>query len=204
MKIVTSIVTTLVASAILTSTVCGQSFEAGGFGGALRMGGGGDIGSVDITNPSDPASKVNLTNKWLFGARMGINTGDHLGYEIAYAYQRTGLKIGGDSASQGFGIHTVTGGVLFHLLGQDSRIRPFIQGGGGFSNFFPPGTSLSQGGGDRKWGFMYGAGVKIKTSEHTLIRFDYREHQTGKPFNLAGQDGLLRRTEFSAGLSYTL
>lgn len=168
------------------------------------MGGGGDIGSVDITNPSDPASRAYLTNRYVWGLRMNINTADHLGFEVGYAYQRTAFKVGTSGTAQGFAIHTVAPMVLFHFTSVDARVRPFVQGGGGFASFCPPGSSISRGGCSRKFEFAYGAGVKIKTTDHFLIRFDYREHQSGKPFDLPGQDGLLRRSEFTVGVSYLL
>ena len=169
------------------------------------MGNGGDIGSVNVADPSDPASKVNLKNGWLFGLRGTFNQGEHFGHEITYAYHRTGLRIGPPTTTaSGFAIHTVTYGFNLYLTNASARIRPFVQGGGGFGNFCPPGAGVSRGGCSRKWEFMYGAGVKLRTSERTLVRFDYRVHESGKPFDLAGQSGRLRRNEISIGISYVI
>lgn len=197
----------LFSSTVFAHIAAAQAFEAGGFGGAVRMGSGGDIGSLSVQNPSDPAQKVKLADKWLFGLRMNINSWEHFGHEIAYAYHRTALQTGQSSTgAQGTAIHTVTYGMLAYATPEGSRVRPFAQGGGGFSNFIPPGGSISQTGGDRKWGFFYGGGIKFHVMEDSpwWVRFDFRQHQTGKPFNLPGQDGLLRRNEISVGLSYGL
>jgi opacity protein-like surface antigen len=83
-----------------------------------------------------------------------------------------------------------------------SRIRPFATAGLHFSNFVPPGASATSGGGSTKFGFNYGAGVKVKVSSLFGVRFDLRQYQTGKPdFGglLSNRSGLLRQTEVSAG-----
>src|SRR5487761_2708862 len=60
-------------------------------------------------------------NGFRFGFRFDVNTGDHIGYELNYAYTRASLVSGG--FSQGFGEHTVSGDVLYHLVKRDSRVR---------------------------------------------------------------------------------
>jgi Outer membrane protein beta-barrel domain len=196
----------LIYTLSFSATVRAQAFEAGGFGGALRLGNSGDIGSLSVQNPNDPAQRTRLQDKWLFGLRMTLNSWDHFGHEMTYAYHRTAIQTGTAAAGQGTAIHTVTYGMLAYATPEGSRVRPFAQGGGGFSNFIPPGGSISQTGGDRKFGFFYGGGIKFQVMEDGpwWLRFDFRQHQTGKPFNLAGQDGLLKRNEISVGVSYGL
>jgi hypothetical protein len=205
--LIKSVLPALLAFLLFSSTVFAQSFEAGGFGGAIRMGNSGNIGSQNPQNLNDPALRTSLQNKWLFGFRMNINAWEHFGPEIAYAYHRTAIQTGTDASSaQGTAIHTITYGMLAYATHNGSRVRPFAQGGGGFSVFVPPGGSVSRTGGDRKFGFYYGGGIKFHVKEDGpwWVRFDFRQHQSGKPFNLPGNDGLLKRNEISIGLSYGL
>ena len=93
---------------------------------------------------------------------------------------------------------------LLYATPEGSRVRPFVTGGGHFSNFVPPGASATQGSGDNKIGFNYGAGVKVRITPTWLFRVDYRDYNTGTPFDLPGAEGRLRQTEISAGVSFTL
>jgi len=197
----------LLSAAILPAIAPAQVFEVGGFGGAVRMGNSGDIGSANIADPTDPTAKAKLQDKWLFGLRMTLNSWNHFGQEFTYAYHRTSVQVGPDPAvATGTAIHTVTYGLLAYATPEGSRIRPFAQGGGGFSNFIFPGGSVSRGGGNTKFGFYYGGGIKVRLKEDSpwWVRADFRQHQTGMPYNLAGQSGLLRRNEISVGVSYGL
>jgi opacity protein-like surface antigen len=163
-----------------------------------------DLGTPFVSGgrPSD----VQLDNGFRFGFRFGFNSGGHIGHEIQYAYNRThfidntGAILGVNSA--GMAIHQGGYNFLYYATKEGSRIRPFGTGGVHFSNFVPPGASATSGGGSTKFGFNYGAGVKVKISSLFGIRFDLRQYQTGKPdFGglLNNQSGLLRQTEVSAG-----
>lgn len=134
------------------------------------------------------------------GSRMGLNTGNFVGHEFSYAWQRSKLSILG----QDFGnmsIHNIYYNFLLHATPEGSVIRPFITGGGGVSVFNPPGFSSFSGAGDNKFGYNYGAGIKIKMTESYGIRLDVRDHVTGKPFDLPDNSGRLHNMEISAGFS---
>ena len=76
---------------------------------------------------------------------------------------------------------------------------------GNFSNFVPPGASASYGGGQTKFGFNYGAGVKVKVATNWMVRFDFRQYETGKPdFNVFSPHGRLFQNEISAGVAFAL
>jgi opacity protein-like surface antigen len=197
---------TLLVLLVAATLAPAQVFEAGGFGGVTRLS-NRDLGSLDTANPSNPDARVTLQNSWLFGLGMTINNWDHFGQEVRYAYHRTALQVGNDPTSQvGTAIHTVTYGLVAYATPEGSKFRPYATGGGGFSNFIFPGGSVSQGGGQNKYGFFYGGGIKYRPSEDRpfLLRFDIRQHQTGKPFNWPDAHGLVRRMEISLGLSYVL
>ena len=73
-----------------------------------------------------------------------------------------------------------------------------MTGGGGFSSFFLPGIPSFSGYGSTKFGYNYGGGIKLNFYQYG-IRFDVRNHVTGKPFGnyLPNVQGTLNNTEFS-------
>jgi len=175
---------------ILPVLAAAQSFEASVSGGASL------ISSKDI------GSGYSLDNGFRLAFRTTVNTGDRLGYEFGYAYNRTQLKAS-DATSQGMGIHHGFGAVLLYATPQESRIRPFVVGGVHFANFVPPGQTAQYGQGNTKFGINYGGGIKVKITGPWQIRFDIRQYNTGKPFGL-GASGRFLQNEISAGVSYTM
>jgi hypothetical protein len=75
--------------------------------------------------------------------------------------------------------------------------------GGGFSSFFPPGTSAFSGNGFTKFSYNYGGGVKVKLSPIYGIRLDVRDYVSGKPFGdfIPNVKGQLHNIEVSAGIA---
>ena len=73
-----------------------------------------------------------------------------------------------------------------------------MTGGGGFSSFFLPGIPSFSGYGSTKVGYNDGGGIKLNFYRYG-IRFDVRNHVTGKPFGnyLPNVQGTLNNTEFS-------
>ena len=100
----------------------------------------------------------------------------------------------------GMGIHQVMGNYLLYATRDGARIRPFATGGIHFSNFVPPGSSVTSGGGSTKFGLNYGGGLKVSVTKIWALRFDLRRYETRKPFDLFYKDGWLHQTEASAGI----
>lgn len=175
---------------LLPALAAAQSFEASVSGGA------------SVIPNKDLGSGYSLEGGFRLALRATVNTTDHLGYEFGYGYNRATLDQTG-STSQGMAIHQGFGEVLLYATPQSARIRPFVAGGGHFSNFVPPGATAAYGQGENKFGFNYGGGVKIKVTGPWQVRFDYRQFNTGKPFGLGGT-GRMRQNEISAGISYTM
>lgn len=143
---------------------------------------------------------VQLTDGFRFGFRFGFNQGNHYGHEIQYSYNRTNLKFNGQNGSeQGMAYHQSGYNLLYYLTPEGSKFRPFGTGGIHFSNYVPPGSSVSSGGGSTKVGVNYGAGVKVRVGGIFGVRFDLRQYVNGKPFGLPLASGALRQTEISAG-----
>ncbi|HTD44052.1 MAG TPA: outer membrane beta-barrel protein [Bryobacteraceae bacterium] len=146
---------------------------------------------------------VHLDNGFRFGFRFGWNSAGHMGHEIQYAYSRTHLIISGTDIG-GMAIHEGGYNFLLYATPEEARFRPFGTVGVHFANFVPPGSSATSGGGSNKFGFNYGAGVKVKVTSLFGLRFDVRQYQMGKPDFFGGtlfsRSGLLRQTEVSAGV----
>jgi opacity protein-like surface antigen len=144
-----------------------------------------------------------LDNGWSMIFRMTVNSSTIFGNEFGYAYNRSALNLSGQA--QGMAIHQGFYNFLVYATPEGKRVRPFVTGGGHFSNFVPPGASAARGGGSNKFGINYGGGVKVKLTEKYLFRVDYRQFMTGKPFdNALPVSGWLRQQQISAGISFTL
>src|SRR5690606_34148939 len=98
-------------------------------------------------------------------------------------------------------IHTYSYNFTAHATRRDSRVRPFVTGGGEVAAFIPPGYSGFQSRGQSKFGYNYGAGVKFRLSEKWGLRFDARDHRVGKPF-FQNADGMLSGVAVSTTVSY--
>jgi hypothetical protein len=162
------------------------------------------LGSTDpvIGSPND----YSLGNGFRFGFLFDLDTRDHLGYELSYFYSRSSLNdnIAGQQSSTGMGMHTVSGDALWHFIKRDSRVRPFVIGGLGFTNFVPPGSSAASGGGSNEFQLNYGGGVKVKAfskwGKDWGFRADIREFQYfSKPFGLYLANGKLQQTAATVG-----
>jgi opacity protein-like surface antigen len=151
-------------------------------------------------------ANVLLDNGWLFGFRLTLNQGDWIGHEFGYQYNRTSLGFSAGQDLGGMAVHRSFYSTLLYATREGTRVRPFLAGGGQFANFVPPGSSAVQGGGENKFGFHYGAGVKVKVNDSWMIRFDVREYNQSKPFARFFQatPGRLRQQEFSLGFSFTM
>ncbi|MDX2154553.1 MAG: outer membrane beta-barrel protein [Bryobacteraceae bacterium] len=172
-----------------------QVAEIGVHGGVSRLS-GKEIGQLNT------GEQLSLDDGWRLGFRLTLNNSRFFGHEFFYAYNRSQLVY--PDFKQGMAIHQGGYNFLVYALPEGSPVRPFVTGGGHFSNFVPPGSSAAQGGGDTNFGFNYGGGIKVRVSPIFLIRFDVRQYQTGKPFDLPGADGRLRQLEVSAGFSLAL
>ena len=136
-------------------------------------------------------------------ARLNINSWRLFGHEVGYGYDRSSIRLGVDKV--GMSVHQGFYDMLLHGLPEGSTIRPFLCAGVGFSSFFPPGASVSYGNGVTKFGYNYGAGVKVRTGPMYGFRLDVRDYVTGKPFKdqfgLQNVRGMLHNLEVSAGFA---
>lgn len=162
----------------------------------------GGIGSTTGTGPKD----VELKDGFRINFRMALTQGDRFGHEIGYAYNRSQLRINTNQppTEQGMAIHQGFYDFLAYATKEGQRVRPFVAGGVQFQNFVPPGSSASQGGGQTKFGINYGAGIKVRILPSWALRLDFRQYNTGKPFDLPGASGRFIMNEISAGVGFVM
>ena len=184
------------------SSAWGQLFEVWFNGGQSLLSNKG-LGTFNadpttgLPGPGATKNDVELEDGFRFSIRMALNNESHFGHEVQYAYSRTKLSSGG--VEQGMAIHQGGYNFLLYATNEGTRIRPFATGGVMFANYVPPGSSAAQGGGDNKFGFNYGGGVKMRITSLFGARLDVRQYTTPKPFGLPLASGWLRQTEISAG-----
>jgi opacity protein-like surface antigen len=167
-----------------TPLLYAQLFEVGLHAGVHRLG-GRNLGTFDVGPPSPQNPDVRLNDGWRFGFRMTVNSDGFTGHEFGYAYNRTALRFEvSPPVQQGMAAHQGFYHFLIYGTREGSRVRPFVAGGGQFTNFVPPGATVQWGGGDNKFGFNYGGGVKFRVTPIWGLRFDLREYYSGKPFSL--------------------
>ena len=167
----------------------------------------GDIASFGLSG--DGSTRFKLDDGIRIGFRMAFDLQAYFAHEVSYAWQSAAFRTitvtdGGASTrdeKSNASIHNYYYNFVAHATRRDSRIRPFVTGGGGLSSFVPPGASALSGQGDTKFGYNYGAGIKFLLSDKYGLRFDVRDHVTGKPF-FQNVDGRLHNVETSATFSF--
>jgi len=188
------------------SSAWGQTFEAWFNGGQSLLSNSG-LGSDHPASFGGTNSDYALEDGFRFSFRMAFNSSEHrFGHEVQYAYTRTKFDSFGTftpSPPQGMAVHQGGYNFLYYATQEGTRIRPFVTAGVLFANYVPPGSSATGGGGETKFGFSYGGGVKIKVTSLFGLRIDVRQATTPKPFQdqipfPAG--GWIRLTEVSAGV----
>ena len=179
----------------------GQLFEVWFNGGQSLMSNNGLGTTAQFGGSKDD---VKFEDGFRFSIRMALNNESHFGHEVQYAYSRTKLKIadqpGVPGSDLGMAVHQGGYNFLLYATPEGTRIRPFATGGVGFSNYVPPGSSATSGGGYNKFGVNYGGGVKMRLTSLFGARVDVRQYTTPKPFDLPLKEGWIRQTEISAGV----
>jgi hypothetical protein len=171
------------------------------------------LGSFSVLGGSKDDLK--LDDGFRFSIRLAFNGDSYFGHEVQYAYSRAQLvqtipatTIGGTATTskQGMAVHMGGYNFLAYANHEGNRFRPFATGGVGFMNFVPPGSSAYSGGGDNKFGFNYGGGLKIRARGPIGFRVDVRQYASGKPFQSTRfaiptpAKGWIRMNEISAGV----
>lgn len=149
---------------------------------------------------SSGADTYKVDNGIRIGFRFTLNTRRFMGHEFGYSYNRSKLGLLNRPDNVGMPVHQGFYNYLLYALPEGAAIRPFAAGGGHFSTFYPPGTSVYSGTGFTRFGVNYGGGIKVKLTPLFALRLDIRDYVTMKPdFGLANRTGLLHHLETSAG-----
>jgi len=207
---------------VCSASAFAQSFEASAGGGrTIIPAKNADLG----TYSADPASGTyRLKDGLRITLRMTLNQWRFFGHEFGYAYNHTSVEIPATAAAaSGGGITPVQPGTTTPATGSSNLsvpahqgfydflvyaapegfvVRPFAAGGVQFTAFSQPGSYY--GNRETKYGINYGGGIKVKVKEPWGLRFDVRQYNMGKPFQLPNASGRLLLWEFSGSISFLL
>lgn len=190
------------------ASLSGQAFEVYVNGGQslLSNAGLGSLSAAGTAPAPGDQTDYSLTDGFRLGFSITLNSSRFFGHEFGYAYNRTTLRLSSaaGTSEQGMAIHQGGYTFLLYATPEGVRVRPFAAGGVQFSNYVPPGASVTSGGGSTKIGFNYGAGIKVRLNSMFALRFDLRQFQNTKPFDLPGRSGLIRQTSATMGFGLVL
>lgn len=193
----------LLLVALAAGGLAGQSLELSASAGAFRMG-GNSLGYLGYGVGDVPSNEMIFSGGAALSFRFTYNSSRWLGHEFGAARGANTLRAPIGSTGILFDVPTTTWtgfyDLLLYAVPEESRFRPFLAAGANYSTINPRYPQVFGTGYERKFGFNYGGGVKIPVHRYFLLRVDYREYATPKPFNLIAQSGLLRQREISAGV----
>jgi hypothetical protein len=176
----------LIAFGAFTQTALGQRWEIGG-------GVGGSFFTSQTVKNGLTSGDAGLANGIVGSFWFGNNSSHLLGGELRYDYQRSDLKLssGGTSTTFGADTHAVHYDFLLHLAPRDSRVRPYVSGGGGIKVFrgtgkettFQPISNLAllTKTTETKGLLSIGTGVKFSITPVLQLRVEVRDEVTPFP-----------------------
>src|SRR5712671_2078374 len=111
-------------------TAFAQKWEIGG-------GAGGSFYTSQTFKNALGSADAGLSNGVTASFWLDNNTSNLLGGEMRYDYEHTNLKLesSGTKATFGADTHAFHYDFLFHFAPRESRVRPFVSGGGGVKLF---------------------------------------------------------------------
>lgn len=197
-----------------TPTLFGQKWEVGaGVGASFYT-------SQDYRNALSSA-KAGLSDGLLASVWLGNNSGNLLGGELRYDYEKTDLKLSSGATSVSFGAdtHTFHYDFLLHFTPTESRVRPYVAAGGGVKLYrgigkeaaFQPLSSLAllTKANEIKGLVSLGAGIKFAVARAFQFRIEVHDYLTPFPKTVIAPaqgskvNGWLQDFVALAGLSFT-
>jgi hypothetical protein len=164
------------------------------------------LGTVQGTTSTGATAAIDTEVKTDFrlGFRFTVNSEGRRGHEFGYAYNHGKLSFSTTPREEvGMPVHQGFYNFLIYATPEGSKVRPFVAGGGHFSTFYPPGSSVFSGNGVTKFGLNYGGGIKVRVSEIFMVRLDVRDYFQGKPdFGLGELKGWMHQLETSVGFAF--
>jgi len=146
------------------SGLVGWTFSDGVSGDTIRAGDG------NLYDRVDPKDSVSL------GFGVGVNVTDNAEVGFLYGYQPTKLQLGGtaDREVGDFKISTYHGYFAYNAGAPDAKVRPFVYGGFGATNFGSIDVTVAgvnrSIGGETQFSTTWGGGVKVFPSKHVGFR----------------------------------
>ncbi len=192
-----------------------QTWEFGVAGGASRIS-SALLGSLSFDDPKSDDSR--LRGKNMVGGRVTLNTRGYYGHELGYMRNaarfqtkvvENNARVARESSVQA---HHLFYNFLAYFMPAGERWRPFITGGAQLQEFTRPKLDNFPIGGTRKYGVNWGGGIKFLLMKNALVRLDFRDYISGKPYLLSfptptgfgvksDESGLLHTYEASIGFS---
>ena len=178
--------------ALLTLVTCccfGQSWEVGVAAGYSFY------HNATITNPVASA-QAGFNSGVAASAELGQDIGDHFGGELRYTFLDGGsqLRFAGQEANMAAIAHAVHYDFLLYTAPKSSKVRPYLAAGGGVKYYVATGAETDS---QPLSNFAFlthtrevegllsaGGGLKMKVSEHWLLRVDFRYYATPFPQSL--------------------
>ena len=166
-----------------------QQYELGGAFGY------GEYRDVRVISPGGTAT-AGITNRFATGVVFCENLFEHVSGEMRYLYQDGDpfLTAGALKGSIQGQSHAFNYDVLFHVRGRQSRIRPYVAVGVGAKYYVTTGPApvpqpmpkIAGLVAANQWRALatVGAGVKVRVTDHILVRGDFRDYVTAFPTHL--------------------
>jgi hypothetical protein len=171
---------------LVAGTAFGQQYEVGA-----------DVGYGLYRNGSIYSAsgtlQAGIRNRFAAGILLGDEFSQYVSAEFRYLYQDghpflQGLGVKSDIQGQS---DTLTGELVFHFKPRGHRWRPFVAGGVGAKDYiiagpepFPqPIPQIASLTANDVWKvvFSVGGGVKLRLSDHVLLRAEFRDYLTTFP-----------------------
>ena len=181
-----------------------------------------DYRSVGVSNVAGQSGTVGPGLGFSGGFVLGQQMSNRWGGELRYLYFRNDLELNSGSQSASFDSqsHAIHYDVLYYFANPDSRVRPYVAGGGGMKRYqgvgtedpFQPlsGLALLTKTSESKLMGDFGVGVKFRVTRNAIIRVEFRDYITGVPKSVIaaapGADidgGLLHQWAPIFGISWT-
>jgi hypothetical protein len=184
------------------------------------LGGGGFYNNASVTSPAG-SGDVGFKSSWAAGGYVGSNMYKYLGGELRYEYLPGDLKVsaGGTESTFSGEAHAIHYDFLMHFAPTESKIRPFVSGGGGVKIYRGTGAAtltqplqrfaLLTNTHETKGMGSVGAGLKAAVSRRVLVRVEIHDfidafpRQVIAPAPGAKISGLMHDIVFMGGLAIT-